>query len=581
MRSTKRAGMNTGRTRLARIWVSLTVLLASVLLIVSGCMNQSEEAEWENPLTDEDLAFMNAATHTPQGSEDGDNDGLTNSQEGAVFAVLNPGPPVPAYTSTSCPFINKGDSDSDGVNDSEEINSAGATDKTYTAVAVNAGVVLGTYGDSNPCLADADSDGLNDSQEALALTNPNEADTDDDGSNDGAEVIAGTNPLVNEKTVDGDSDGLSDHAEGLLGTLKANPDSDGDGLSDGIEVGCTFVSGTPCTGTATTYEKVTDTGATTTKTGDTNPLNPDTDGDGLKDGDELNKTPATNTPAGTDTAFQAVTKPATHYGRNASGVSTVPAMDSNPNAKDTDGDGLSDNEEVNSHKTSPQDVDSDGDNTNDGPEVQGGTDPLVNSASNDADSDGLSDASEALLGTDKNIKDTDNDGLEDGKEVGCTFVLNTPCSGAAATYTAVVDAGAATPTVGDTNPVKSDTDGDGILDGAELVVGTAGSFDVVTQPATFYSTTSLPPAMDTNPNAKDTDGDGLADNVEISGQKTSPQHSDSDGDTLTDGNEVNPGSGFTSSPLLQDTDGGGLPDGHATLPNEKTNGHNPNDPFDD
>ncbi len=61
------------------------------------------------------------------------------------------------------------------------------------------------------------------------------------------------------QAVDSDKDGLDDVREKQIGTDPHNPDTDGDGLSDGDEV--------------IVYK--------------TNPLNPDTDGDGLSDGDEV------------------------------------------------------------------------------------------------------------------------------------------------------------------------------------------------------------------------------------------------------------------------------------------------------
>ncbi len=58
---------------------------------------------------------------------------------------------------------------------------------------------------------------------------------------------------------DSDRDGLSDEDEVLYGTDPLNPDTDGDGLGDGRELNIF----------------------------DTDPLNPDTDGDGMSDGDEV------------------------------------------------------------------------------------------------------------------------------------------------------------------------------------------------------------------------------------------------------------------------------------------------------
>ncbi|MFC5370528.1 LPXTG cell wall anchor domain-containing protein, partial [Arcanobacterium bovis] len=68
------------------------------------------------------------------------------------------------------------------------------------------------------------------------------------------------------------------------------------------------------------------------------PLKPDTDGDGLNDGDEIAK--------GTD-----------------------------PLKPDTDGDGVSDGDEI-THGTDPNKADTDGDGVSDGDEITEGTDPL-------------------------------------------------------------------------------------------------------------------------------------------------------------------------------------------------------------
>jgi hypothetical protein len=83
---------------------------------------------------------------------------------------------------------------------------------------------------------------------------------------------------------------------------------------------------------------------------------------------------------------------------------------------DSDGDGLSDGDEVNIYGTDPLDADTDGDGLSDGDEVNiYGTDPL----DADTDGDGLSDGDEiSIYGTDPLNTDTDGDGVSDGDEVG-------------------------------------------------------------------------------------------------------------------------------------------------------------------
>lgn len=141
-------------------------------------------------------------------------------------------------------------------------------------------------------------------------------------------------------------------------------------------------------------------GGTDDGVGRIDPVATDTDGDGLSDADEVQ--------AGTD-----------------------------PLNADTDGDGLSDGDEVQAG-TDPLDADSDGDGLTDGDEVQAGTDPL----NADSDGDDLSDGDELDWATDPLEPDTDADGLNDGAEV---FVWST-------------------------DPLNRDTDGDSLWDGTEVAL---------------------------------------------------------------------------------------------------------------
>lgn len=149
---------------------------------------------------------------------------------------------------------------------------------------------------------------------------------------------------------DSDGDGLKNSEEREIGTDPNNPDTDGDGLRDGAEV----------------------------RDHKTDPLKPDTDGDGLTDGAEVD----------------------THK--------------TDPNKPDSDGDGLNDGAEVNQHRTDPTKMDTDGDGLNDGVEVRTyKTDPTKM----DTDSDKLTDADEVnRVKTDPLKPDTDGDGVIDGED---------------------------------------------------------------------------------------------------------------------------------------------------------------------
>ena len=131
------------------------------------------------------------------------------------------------------------------------------------------------------------------------------ADTDGDGMTDIWETGNGLNPNdASDAAKDADNDGLTNLAEYQRGTDPNNPDSDGDGLKDGVETG-------------------TGVWVSATSTG-TNPLSADTDGDGLVDGVETNT------------------------GKFVSASDTG----SNPNLKDTDGDKVPDGTEL-AYNTNP------------------------------------------------------------------------------------------------------------------------------------------------------------------------------------------------------------------------------------
>lgn len=571
------------------------------------------------------------ATTTDPNDTDSDDDGLDDGVEDANAdgqTVNTIGDSASSGTGELDP--NKADTDSDGLIDGDEVNASGplagigATDPLDAdtddggtqdgteVLADSTNPVFGNEGDD--AAADSDNDGLSNAQEAILGTDPNDADSDNDGLDDGAEigndgVIDGTD--TDPLDADSDEDGIADGAEvlGLDGVANSgdetdplNPDSDNDGINDGTELGVTTaVAGGVSDDSATPYVG-TDTGSPNfvvdaDPASTTDPLDPDSDDDGLGDGVEDANTDGavTNTIGGT--------------GSGGTG-------ETDPNNADTDGDGLRDGDEVNASgplagigATDPLDTDTDDGGTEDGTEaLADGTDPTVNAvddAAADADGDGLSNAQETALGTDPADNDTDNDGIDDGSEVGNDGVIN----------------------LGDTNPLDADTDDDGLIDGAEVLgsdgmpntgdetdprvvdsdsdglsdgleqgVDTAvpgGSSDGdgtsydgtdVTSPGFVVDTD---PATMTDPTDPDTDDDGLQDGVEdsngdgstnnpiIGGTGTSgsgetdPNNIDSDGDTLSDGNELN-GVGIlngigATDPLDSDTDDGGVDDGTEVL----------------
>ena len=117
-------------------------------------------------------------------------------------------------------------------------------------------------------MQDTDGDGLPDIYEEEIGTDMENPDTDGDGLTDGFEVLyVSSDPLkpstldngISDADMDVDEDGLTMLEEYGQETDPLHPDTDWDGLKDGEEV----------------------------KAYGTDPLNPDTDGDGIKDGDEI------------------------------------------------------------------------------------------------------------------------------------------------------------------------------------------------------------------------------------------------------------------------------------------------------
>jgi hypothetical protein len=411
---------------------------------------------------------------------------------------------------------NNVDSDGDGIADgTEDKNQNGRVDN----------------GETDPAKADTDGDGLADGLEdknqnhlyepGLGETDPTKGDTDGDGCIDGYEdknhnglyetELSETNPRSAGDcaggSLDSDHDGLPDAAElGLTGTDPANPDTDGDGLLDGQEcaynassrtVDCAsdpLLKDTDCDGLSDKLEAVYH----------TDPRNPDSDGDGLLDGLEA-------------------------------GITENPDPDHCPNFV-ADADAWT--------RTDPARADTDCDGILDGDEDKNHNGRVDRSGTNSW-----------LWESDPLAADTDRDGILDGKEVGV-------CQGTAITpgcHVAINDADCGDSSRVQTDPNNRDTDGDGIPDGEEDG-NLNGKLELNLH--------------ETNPNSKDTDCDGLGDREELA-LHTLPYAGDSDGDGILDGVELGrtespePTCEFEgdqdpstrTSPLMLDSDGDLLPDG--------------------
>ena len=559
------------------------------------------------------------------------------------------------FMNHSCPYVNDDDSDDDGLQDGDEdVNLDGCwgthtgTELPWTCVG---GITVGNsttqasktigWWETDLCSDDTDGDGLLDGVEeglfikgevtpegvsstvgvagpALGITVPAlDSDMDNDGLSDFAEVNTyQTDPL----DADSDNDTLSDRDEVLTWDLAdsrnhADPlmaDTDGDGLTDDVEIaeGCPYVNdddsdddglqdgaeswngdGTITTGTIGTST----TQANVSPSGETHFCNPDTDGDGLTDGEEVAL--LGGLPIDSVTGFVGVIPQAVSTLVGQDGVAltaTVPALDD-----DSDDDGLSDYEELNIVGTDPLDADSDNDTISDANELiaTGGSWPnrsfvqVSDPLDPDTDDDDLTDdiefgTSGTGLGVSRttgglpdnacpyvNDDDSDDDGLQDGTE-DANHDGTWGVSGSGITIGTFNTPAARSVDYWETDPCNPDTDGDGLTDGVEtsllggepiagrprpapgfatvspeavstvLPLGTGpagtppGTGNSQLAPYTFApasggALTATVPALDV-----DSDDDGLGDFEEVNTTGTDPLDQDSDNDTLTDADEL-------------------------------------------
>jgi hypothetical protein len=87
---------------------------------------------------------------------------------------------------------------------------------------------------TDPENPDTDNDTLTDGEEVLTLlTNPLKSDSDDDGMPDAYEIEHGLNAMQDDANADKDQDGLKNLQEFQAQTDPNNPDTDGDGVLDG------------------------------------------------------------------------------------------------------------------------------------------------------------------------------------------------------------------------------------------------------------------------------------------------------------------------------------------------------------
>ncbi len=453
---------------------------------------------------------------------DSDGDGLLDGTEMGVIAPHADTATAAGFfvadadpTTTTNPL--DGDSDRGGVRDGDEDDDRNGR--------VDPGELDPNDGSDDGERLDSDGDGLSNADEIRFGSFEGDRDSDDDGVLDGDEPAPGVD-------LDGD---------GLLGVR--DPDSDGDGLFDGTELGVT----TPTIGTdLASLAFVPDADPSTR----TDPTRADTDGGGVPDGDEDDDKNGRVDPGELDPL-----DPRDDFRR-----------------RDTDRDGLTDDEEA-MLGTDPTDADSDDDGVPDGDEPGPGEDTdgdgRVNARDPDSDGDGVLDGTELGVTeptadtdltrgffvpdadprtrSDPRQRDTDGGGTEDGIE-------DVNRDGA-------VEPGESDPTEPSDDREESDLDADGLSDAVERRLGS--------NPLDSDSDDDGVPDGAEPDGALDVDGDGLIGILDP----------DSDDDRVFDGTELGltrTASGTdplslhfvadadpttTTFPLLADSDGGGAVDG--------------------
>ena len=427
---------------------------------------------------------------------------------------------------------------------------------TPSLVADLNGLLPDTDGDSDPDAIDMDDDGdgILDDDDQGPFDPVCSASTVTPGECIGANYELNSNPSSADCLAAGSVP---------VATLPLNPDSDGDGLCDGdrpvIGADCLFGEDLGAGGCFDPSE--------------TDPTLADTDDDGLCDGDNRGD--------------QGVCL----YGEDLNRNGFDPNSETDPRQRDTDQDALCDGddrgvqlechggEDLNRNgfevisETNPIDDDTDDDGLLDGTEDAGGvaggqdpgeTDPLDTDSDADACLDGTEVGLAAPQGNDTDllvfVADGDSgltttDPLDDDSDDDGLL----DCSEDSGGVIGVVD-------VGETDPNDSDSDTDGLLDGTEVGLAVAQGSD--TNPGVFVADGDSG-LTTTDPLDDDSDDDGLLDGSEDSGGvrgvvdigETNPNNTDSDTDGLFDGTEVG-----LAVPQGSDTNPGVfIPDGDAGL----------------
>ena len=341
---------------------------------------------------------------------------------------------------------------------------------------------------SNPSQADSDRDMLLDHEEKACELDPRQRDTDLDGLTDWEEL---NGMLLNGGTldVDGWPDGLMVSRNPLTNEIV---DFDGDGTLDVILPYSTELGELHPAGLVTHEAKEACSAILSIDGFATNPLDPDTDNDLISDAIELklglNPNDGSDGAGFLDDDGDGRPNQSENDGYSAiiNGVSTLANLTSNPNLPDSDNDLLPDLLEY-YLQSNPRSVDTDGDGITDTNEYRGGGAACVTNGvgmpcvqfndsptqfnmqnylfacnfaaacNNTAIESNLANAFARGFGTNINEGDSDFDGLNDRDELFTSLTI-------------AVNGGFEVVVAPSSDPLKADTDNDGIPDSVEVSI---------------------------------------------------------------------------------------------------------------
>jgi outer membrane protein OmpA-like peptidoglycan-associated protein len=394
---------------------------------------------------------------------------------------------------------------------------------------------------------DTDSDGLSDLEEARLGTDPLLKDTDEDSIPDNEEVgVNLDSPLDSDEDniidaldPDDDNDGITTLTEEKIGTSSLRADTDDDGISDAIEIGknSEAPTDTDTDGIINALDTDDDDDGLETiseaKIG-TNYLLLDTDGDGLSDAEEVGDLIDTPVDTDSDGIIDALdTRDELDQDKDGLEDSLEALLNTNPAKADTDGDGISDAIEIGYNPSEPLDKD-----------LDGIIDALDTVDDSDTDNDGISDVQELKLGSNPNAMDSDNDGINDNEEIGKNIEnpLDSDDDGILNLNDKDDDNDQLSTRyeirIG-TDPLSDDSDNDGLKDNIEAKNNTDDSLldtdeDEIINPVDADDDNDKIPTLvelrlGTNPLSPDSDNDGITDAIEIGSNLEAPLDSNANG----------------------------------------------------